>query len=237
MIIIWLISNMPESSWRKRRKEVAGQEIFGNLTDRLVYQRTSSNRRMQSTARRTEMAKSVTMWVAMAVLMAGVTGCYEVEYTVEYKGDSCIKFEDALYYDADLDEWVDACLGDDEVEQTDTFGAVVDSAVGQISVSLKAGGGKNGGTVSDVPVPTVGTATAVGNFVVSATEDTEDGDEEVFTYVILVTSDSDNSTPALSNITFCFGDATVLLPEEGSITTNRDTELTAPGEPEEVDED
>jgi hypothetical protein len=187
-----------------------------------------------------KMKKSLMLWASMVVLIVVAVGCYEVEYTVEYKGDSCIKFEDAMYDinpDPEIEEWVDACLGDDEVEQTDVFAVAVDSAVSEIIVSLKAGGGKNGGTTSDVSVLTDGGQVAVGNFLVSAVEVVDDGDDEVFTYQIGVTSDDNNKTAALSNITFCFGDATVLGPEEGAVTIIRDTDLTEPGEPEEVDED
>jgi hypothetical protein len=186
------------------------------------------------------MRTSLIICASLVVLMFVATGCYEVEYTVEYKGDSCIKFEDAMYDQdpTELEDWVDASLGDDEVEQTDTLGVQVDRAVDEVIVSLKAGGGKNGGTVSDVPVPTDGIEVAVGNFMVSAFETDEDEDENVFTYAIEVTSDDDNKTAALSNITICFGDAIVLLPEEGEpFITVRDTDLEEPGEPEEIDED
>jgi hypothetical protein len=116
----------------------------------------------------------------------------------------------------------------------------VDSAVAGVLVSLKAGKDK----VTDVDVPTDGTETAVGAFLVSIGEVPEVPDDpEVFTYIIEVTSDDipgggRDGTAALSYITFCFGDAEILAPEEGEpFPTIRDTDLEEPGEPEEVDED
>ncbi|MHC4144247.1 MAG: hypothetical protein ACYSUD_05645 [Planctomycetota bacterium] len=187
------------------------------------------------------MKKTIMLLAVMVVLIFIATGCYEVVYTVEWKGDSCIKFEDAQYWDEDLEPeagYVDACLGDDEVEQADVFEVVVDGPVAEILVSLKAGGGKNG--KASETVPTDGSEVAVGDFVVAAIETTEVGDED-FTYEIGVGCDDipggRGGTAALSNITFCFGDATVLLPEEGAITILRYTELEEPGEPEEEEEE
>jgi len=187
------------------------------------------------------MRTSLIICASLVVLMFVATGCYEVEYTVEYKGDSCIKFEDAMYDqnpDEVLEDWVDACLGDDEVEQADEFEVVVDSPVEVILVSLKAGKDK----ATDIPVPTDGSEVAVGAFIVTATEIDEDPvDPEIFTYRIGVGCDDTpggkGGTAALSNITFCFGDATILAPEEGPVTVNRWTDLEEPGEPEEIDED
>ena len=193
------------------------------------------------------MKTSILICVSLVVLMFVATGCYEVEYTVEHKGDNCIKFEDAMY-DQDPDEveedWVDACLGDDEVEQADMFDVVVDGPVDVILVSLKAGKDK----ATDVPVPVMtppideDDAVPVGSFLVLVAEIPEDPDDpEVFTYRIIVGCDDipggKDGTKALSHITFCFGDATVLSPEEGPITILRHTELEEPGEPEEEDED
>lgn len=187
------------------------------------------------------MKTSLVIYASLAVLMFVATGCYEVVYTVEHKGDSCIKFEDAMYdQDPDevLEDWVDACLGDDEVEQADVFEVVLDSHVDSIYVSLKAGKDK----ATDVPVPTDGSEVSVGAFIVAAGEIAEDPDDpEVYTYQIGVGCDDipggRGGTAALSNITFCFGDAIVLSPEEGTITIERATELEEPGEPEEIDED
>ena len=184
------------------------------------------------------MKKSLVMYVSLAVLMFVATGCYEVVYQVDTKG-SCIKFEDAMYdQDPDelLEDWVDACLGDDEVVQTDYLGVVVDQEVAGVLVSLKAGKDK----ATDVDVPTDGTPTAVGSFMVSVYLDDVVDDE--YMYGIEVTCDDipggRGGTAALSNITICFGEAEILAPEEGEpFPTIRDTELEEPGEPEEIDED
>jgi hypothetical protein len=175
--------------------------------------------------------------LSLVMMLFVVTGCYEVVYTVEHKGDSCIKFEDAQYWDEDLEPeagYVDACLGDDEIEEADVFTVVVDSAVSEITVSLKAGKDK----ATDIPVPTDGvTEVAVGSFTVMAGEIDEEPepDPEVFTYQIAVGCDDipggKGGTAALSNITLCFGEAIVLSPEEGTITIERATDLDEPGEP------
>ncbi len=170
------------------------------------------------------MKTSLMICASLLVLMVAATGCYEVVYTVEWKGDSCIKFEDAMYDqdpDPALEDWIDACLGEDGAVEADGFVVVLDSPVDEILVSLKAGGGKNGGTVSDIPVPTDGSEVSVGSFLVAA-EEFDDGDEEIFTYEIDVFSDDDNKTAALSHITFCFGEGVTLIsPIEGDYSTLR----------------
>ncbi|TKJ36994.1 MAG: hypothetical protein CEE38_08815 [Planctomycetes bacterium B3_Pla] len=72
------------------------------------------------------MRTSILIYLSLVVLMFISTGCseYEVVYTVEWKGDSCIKFEDALFWDEDLlpePDYVEACLGEDGVEEADEF--------------------------------------------------------------------------------------------------------------------
>jgi len=173
------------------------------------------------------MRKSLTLLGVMAVLMFVATGCYEVEYTMEYK-DSCIKFEDAMFWDEDRDPdpgLVDACLGEDGVVETDTFYVEVGEQVGKINVTVKAGGGKGTEESDDVPV---GGQNTVGTFSVEV--------NHLFRniYEIKVTSDDANRTAALSHITFCFGEAEVV---DGSASAVRFSPDREPTEPEEEDDD
>lgn len=176
--------------------------------------------------------------LSLVMMVFVVSSCYEIVYQVETKG-SCIKFEDAQYDqdpDPEVEDWVDASLGDDEVVQTDMLAVQVDVPVDDVLVSLKYGKEK----VNNVLVPTDGTEVAVGAFRVSIAETPEDPDDpEVVTYLIGVTSDNipgggRDGTAALSNITICFGDAEILAPEDGEpFPTFRGTDLEEPGVPEE----
>lgn len=187
------------------------------------------------------MRTSILIFVSLVVLILVGTGCYPVEYTVEHKGDSCIKFEDAMY-DQDPDEvevdWVDACLGEDGVQEADGFLVELSGYTEDIKVSVKAGKCK----VKDVALVwslleveedvfiDVLEANVCG-FTIYALPD-EGGCE------LLVVSDTDNRTAALSNITFCFGDGVeVLSPPEGPLTILRHSEDDEPTEPEEEEID
>ena len=174
-------------------------------------------------------------WLAtlatLVVLVFVCTGCYDVLYTVEWKGDSCIKFEDALF-DQDPDElvedWVDACLGEDGVEEADYFAVELDGYTEDIDVTIKAGKCKETVTLvwDDVEQAWMGEACG---FTILAS-----WDSDYSTYHFLVVSDMDNRTAALSNVTFCFGDGvTVVSPAEGSYTVERLSDYDEPTEPDE----
>jgi hypothetical protein len=152
-----------------------------------------------------------------------VSGCYEVVYTAEYKGDSCIKFEDAMYDqdpDPELEDWVDACLGEDGAVEVDLFAVEVDGDVESIDVALKAGKCTEDGTI-DLSDPL---ALDLCSFIV-VLEDSEDTDDGVIYYFSVMSDDIEGGkggTAALSNITFCFGDGvTIISPEEGEFPTSR----------------
>lgn len=179
------------------------------------------------------MRTSVMMWASMAVLMVVATGCYEVVYTAEYKGASCIKFDNALY-DQDPDpveeDWVDACLGEDGVEEVDEFIVELSDATDEVEVTVKAGKCKETVTLvwDDDEDVWLG---EVCDFMIAGLPDGEIWDLGVF-------SDDDNKTAALSYVMFCFGDgAEVVGPEEGSYTVNRGSDYDEPTEPEEEEEE
>ena len=162
------------------------------------------------------MRTSILIFVSMIVLMFVGTGCYEVVYTVEHKGDSCIKFEDAMSYDADLEEMVEDCLGEDGAVEADLFYAMLEGDVTAIDVALKAGKCKSEGTI-DLSDPE---ALDLCGFTVEFLG-IEDG-----AYVLGVLSDDieggKDGTAALSNVTFCFGEGVeVIEPEEGDFETIR----------------
>jgi hypothetical protein len=166
------------------------------------------------------MKTSILLCVSLIVMMFVATGCYEVVYTAEYKGDSCIKFEDAMY-EIEPDVWVEACLGEDGAVEADAFYAELEGDVDpeEIVISVKAGKCKDN------------------NIVLSDQGDYWEGDGCGFTILGLPIPDEDgwlfgvisddieggkDGTAALSNITFCFGEGvTVIGPEEGEFPTYR----------------
>jgi len=164
------------------------------------------------------MRTSLIICASLVVLMFVATGCYEVEYTVETKGDTCIKFEDAMY-DQDPDEfiedWVEACLGEDGAVEADVFFVEVDGDATAIDVALKAGKCKDDGTI-DLSDPV---ALDLCGFSVQLIE------ADAGTYILAVISDDieggKDGTAALSNVEFCFVDATVVAPEEETVTVSR----------------
>ncbi len=173
------------------------------------------------------MKTSLLMWVSLVALMAAGTGCeyaYDVTYTVELKGDACVKFEDAMFDqnpDELVEEWVEDCLGEDGAEEADVFYVELDGVTDEITVSLKAGKCNETVTLAwgdwvwnseDYGDGLMGT---VCGFTVYAYPDGN-------AYYLIVLSDTNNRTAALSNLTFCFGDGvTVLNPEEGPCTIER----------------
>ena len=169
------------------------------------------------------MRTSMLIFVSLVALMFVATGCYEVVYTVETKGP-CIKFEDAMY-DQDPDEieedLVEDCLGEDGLVEADLFIVQVEGDVTAIEVTVKAGRGKDS-QVSDTIVPGVDNDVEILGFTI-VLEDYYEGE-----YWFSVLSDDidgskkRNGTPALSNITFCFGEGVeVISPEEGSAIVER----------------
>jgi len=160
------------------------------------------------------MRTSLMIWASMVVLMVVGAGCYEVVYTAEYKGASCIKFEDAMY-EVEPDVWVEACLGEDGAVEADLFYVELDGSPEAIEVSVKAGKCNETVTLSG---DNDWTAVACA-FTISASP-YEDG------WILAVQSDDieggKGGTAALSNVTFCFGDGvTVTSPEEGDVPTLR----------------
>jgi hypothetical protein len=158
------------------------------------------------------------------MMMLVGTGCVPIEYTVERKGDSCIKFEDAMSYDEDSEEMVEDCLGEDGAVEADWLWAAVLGDVTEIVVTVKAGGGKDS-QVSDTMIPVVGESVEILGFTILL----ESQDENWYDFS--VTSDDieggKDGTAALSSITFCFGGegVTVVAPAEGTFETERDEEL------------
>jgi hypothetical protein len=165
----------------------------------------------------------------MVVLMLVGTGCYEVVYTAEYKGASCIKFEDALYDqnpDPLLEDWLDACLGEDGVEEADEFFVTLDSECDEVDVSIKAGKCKEDATLVWDPDEGLWVGYACG-FTIAGFPDGDAWD-------LVVVSDTDNETAALSDVTFCFcDDVTVVDPPEGPYAVLRGSEYDEPTEPDE----
>ena len=137
------------------------------------------------------------------------------EYTVELKkGDSCVKFEDAVF-EIDDDVYMEACLGEDGAVETDTFFVMVDGMPTDITVTVKAGKCMESGSFLDGPTLNlcgfrIGLLISIGDPV---------------RYGFPVTSDDieggRNGPAALSNITFCFDDAIVIEPEEGTTAVSR----------------
>lgn len=172
------------------------------------------------------MKKSLTIWVALVVLMAIGAGCYEVVYTAEWKGASCIKFEDALYYDAELEEYVDAGLGEDGVEEADEFLVELNGPTDEVEVTVKSGKCKE-------------TIALVWDFdeelwLGNACGFTIAGFPDGNVWDLGVVSDDDNRTAALSYVMFCFGDdVTVVGPPEGPYAVLRGSDYDEPEEPDE----
>lgn len=83
--------------------------------------------------------------LAAVVILVGVDTVladYEVEYNVELKGNSSIKFEDAKCFDEGSQHGVAACLGEDGAVETDTFVCTVEGECDCVTISVKAGRGK-----------------------------------------------------------------------------------------------
>jgi len=172
------------------------------------------------------MKMSFMIFTGLVLLMAvgAVWADYFIDYTVEIK-ENCIKFEDAVFYDAGLDDYVDAGLGEEGVIETDEFIVVLDGPCDEASVVVKAGGGNNGKAyetvvVGDAPIP-------MGAFLV---EISDLGDN---IYGITVTYDDDNRTAALSYIELCFCEDVVAW----AYLPNRDSPNNAPGVEEEEEEE
>lgn len=165
------------------------------------------------------MKMSLMFYASMVVLIFACTGCYEVVYNVEWKGDSCIKFEDAMY-EVEPDVWVEACLGEDGAIEADGFYVEIDDDVapGDIDVTIKAGKCKETieGLVWDDYYEAY-TGQACGFLVLGDTE----GSEWYFAVVSDDVEGGKDGTAALSNVTFCLGDAIVVGPEEGDYPTDR----------------
>ena len=167
------------------------------------------------------MRTSILICVSMVVLMFVATGCYEVVYTAEYKGDSCIKFEDAMSYDADLEEMVEDCLGEDGAVEADLFYAMLGGVVDPEDVEVEVKAGKCKETSAELLwdgdyEAWVGEACG---FMILAEPD---GDGWIFALISDDIEGGKDGTAALSNVTFCFGEGVeVIEPEEGDFETIR----------------
>ena len=178
------------------------------------------------------MKTSLMFYAGMAVLIFACTGCYEIVYNVEWKGDSCIKFEDAQYWDEELlpePGYVEDCLGEDGAVEADLFYADLDddAAPEDIDVTIKAGKCKETieGLVWDDDYEAY-TGQVCGFMVL--------GEPDIDGWTFAVVSDDvgggKDGTAALSNVTFCFGDGVMVTgPVEGDFSTYRADE-------EEIDE-
>lgn len=171
------------------------------------------------------MKTSLMICICTIVLMFVCTGCYEVVYNVEWKGDSCIKFEDAQYWDEELlpePGYVEDCLGEDGVVEGDWFYVELDGDVTEIEVTVKAGKCKETISLEWDDLEEYWYGSSACGFEIYA--DVYEGECD-----ILVISDDieggKDGTAALSNITFCFDDGvTVTGPEEGDFLTDRGNE-------------
>ena len=174
------------------------------------------------------MKTSFMIFTGLVLLMAVVTvrADYPIDYTAEAK-ENCIKFEDAVFYDAGLYEYVDAGLGEEGVVETDEFAVQLDDGCDAIDVCIKSGKIKDCGTI--VPGSVDSIVLRDGAFTVEL----EFYDYGL--YIFAVTSDDDNKTAALSYIEFCFcEDRTVV---GWDYNPNRDSPNTAPGVEEEEEEE
>jgi hypothetical protein len=185
--------------------------------------------------RSNEMKKTAMVLAALIFFVAGPVPLerYDVTYNVEVRGE-CVKFEDALYDDPDtVDvEEVDAGLGEEGVIETEVFLVRLDTECYDVTVCVKAGDCE-----SCAPVPLVVDESGEGvgelelcGFTIHVVTD---GD----TYLIMVRSDDDKETAALSYIELCFcGEATVTEPVDGPYTMRRLSPNDAPGVEEEEEE-
>jgi hypothetical protein len=173
---------------------------------------------------RRAMKTSLMTCICTIVLIFICTGCYEEVYNVEWKGDSCIKFEDAMY-EIEPDVWVEDCLGEDGAVEADYFYVELDGYTEDIEVSVKAGKCK------EQDVPLVWSVIQIFGEDVDVLEGSacgftiyaypyEDGCE-----LVVLSDDIEggkDGTAALSNVTFCFGDGVMVIgPEEGEFETGR----------------
>jgi hypothetical protein len=126
-----------------------------------------------------------------------------------------------MSYDADLEEMVEDCLGEDGAVEADAFYAVLEGDVDpeDIVVKVKAGKCKDndislsdqgdywegegcGFTILGMPIP--------------------DEDAWLFGVISDDIEGGKDGTAALSNITFCFGEGIIVIePEEGEFETAR----------------
>ena len=158
--------------------------------------------------------------VSMIMLMFVATGCYEVVYTAEYKGDSCIKFEDAMYWDEELlpePGYVEDCLGEDGAVEADGLYVELEGDVTEIEVSVKAGKCKE---TIDLVWDDIGEYWYGSTCGFEIYADVYEGVCEIGILSDDIEGGKDG-TAALSNVTFCFGDAIVVGPEEGEFPTYR----------------
>jgi hypothetical protein len=177
------------------------------------------------------MKKAATILAALIVFVAGPVppSGYEVTYNVEVRGE-CVKFEDALYYDADLEEDVDAGLGEEGVIETDVFLVELDTECYNVTVCVKAGDCESCAPLEELDLTGgEGQLLLCGFTIDVATDGTH--------YVVTVTSDDDKETAALSYIELCFCEgATVIAPQDGPYSVLRDSPNDAPGVEEEEEE-
>lgn len=165
------------------------------------------------------MRSSLLIYASIVVLMFVATGCYEVLYTAEYKGDSCIKFEDAMS-EVEPDVWEEDCLGEDGVEEADVFSIDLDGYTEDIEVKVKAGKCRETITLLEDSGFWVGEAC---DFLILAQPDV---DGWSFAVVSDDLEGGRGGTAALSNITLCFGDEVMVLgPPEGDYSTFREDEI------------
>ena len=145
----------------------------------------------------------------------GVDVMPSLMYTVVRDKTCSIKFEDAIDFEGE-----DDCLGEDGSVETDTFVVTVDQACNEIEVSVKAGKCKDSGTLNSESGPFL---IELCGFEIELIAPEIIDPEAPATYGFVVTSDDDNKTPALGNITFDFcGCAEIVKPEEGYFPIDRD---------------
>jgi hypothetical protein len=175
------------------------------------------------------MRTSLMIFAGLVLLMAvgTVQADYPIDYTVE-ANENCIKFEDAVYYDAQLDEYVDAGLGEEGVIETDEFIVVLDEECYDVTVCLKSGTCDGCVTFESLQAGALYGIVGCGVTIVISTDD---GIE----YYIEVTSDGENETAALSYIELCFCEDTTVV--DWAYNPNRSSPNTAPGVEEEEEEE
>lgn len=187
-----------------------------------------------------EFTMRTTLLICLSLLIFVSIGCIPlVKYTMEYKGDSCIKFEDAMTdqnEDPEIEEWVEDCLGEDGAMEADLFAVLYEGPVepGDIDVTIKAGKCKETieGLIASTEYPGAyeGSTSECGFRVLGLPTVLEIEEEDVDAWLFGVISDDipggkgrtkrEDGTAALSYVMFCLGDATVIpfdFPEEAGL--------------------